>query len=309
MRILIIGPSNIGDAILTTDVIVAVRRRFPEAHLALVIGDRAVPLFKDDPRIQTLVNAAAFETPLGRLKLALALWRYRPHVVVDLRHTLYPLLLKPFSAWRYLRRPPKALTHMRERQLWKLFQQVPELRVGSRLQHVAQGSRLKAPETAEGSRLKAQGNSLEPRALNLERFSVLICFEDIFPKLARHFVQEGAQLLLVITNDAWFGPTGAAYQHAQASTFRAIELRVPIARAANTGWSGCIDPTGRWVGSVRDPRGTELFVSGTHTCDLPLGYAANLYLRWGDWFALLCLFVTFGAAAVAWFVGRRSRRR
>ncbi|MBI4003732.1 MAG: apolipoprotein N-acyltransferase [Candidatus Omnitrophica bacterium] len=123
-------------------------------------------------------------------------------------------------------------------------------------------------------------------------FSVLICFEDIFPELARRFVQRGAQLLLVITNDAWFGPTAAAYQHAQASTFRAIELRVPVARAANTGWSGCIDASGRRIGSVRDAQGAELFVDGTHTCDLPLGPGDSVYRRWGDWFAGLCLLLT-----------------
>jgi len=138
-------------------------------------------------------------------------------------------------------------------------------------------------------------------------FGVLICFEDLFPDLARRFAQRGARLLLVITNDAWFGPTAAAYQHAQASTLRAVELRVPVARAANTGWSGCIDAAGRWRGSVRDAAGTarpgdserragELFVPGIHTCDLSLpgpagarGVAGSLYLRWGDWFAWLCI--------------------
>jgi len=145
------------------------------------------------------------------------------------------------------------------------------------------------------SRLKAEGprSGLEPRASSLElQFSVLICFEDIFPELARRFVQRGAQLLLVITNDAWFGPTAAAYQHAQASTFRAVELRVPVARAANTGWSGCIDAAGRWIGSVRDSSGAELFTEGTYTCDLPLGPGNSVYRRWGDWFAGLCLLAT-----------------
>jgi len=96
-------------------------------------------------------------------------------------------------------------------------------------------------------------------------------------------------MLVVITNDAWFGPTVAAYQHTQASSFRAVELRVPVARAANTGWSGCIDPAGRWIGSVHDPQGGELFVSGTYTCDLPTGAGRSFYVRWGDWFAWLCL--------------------
>ena len=129
--------------------------------------------------------------------------------------------------------------------------------------------RLRYRLKAEGSRLNQ--SSLQPPASSLELpFSALICFEDLFPDLARRFVQGGARLLLVITNDAWFGPTAAAYQHAQASTFRAVELRVPVARAANTGWSGCIDASGRWLGSVRDADGAELFVPGTAVCDLAL---------------------------------------
>jgi len=145
-----------------------------------------------------------------------------------------------------------------------------------------------------GAGLRAQGSGHElgpqPPAQSPElKFSVLVCFEDIFPELARRFVREGARLLLVITNDAWFGPTAAAYQHAQASTLRAVELRVPVARAANTGWSGCIDASGRWGGAVRDAQGRELFTAGTHPCAPSPGTADSLYLRWGDWFVLLCL--------------------
>ena len=128
-RVLIIGPSNIGDAILAGDVVDAVATRYPHAHLTLVVGERAKPLFVDDPRIHTLVETEQFDSPLGRLKLALTLWRYHPHIVVDLRHTLYPLLLKPFAGWRYVRQPPKGLPHMRDRHLWKLQAQVPGFRL------------------------------------------------------------------------------------------------------------------------------------------------------------------------------------
>ena len=124
-RVLIIGPSNIGDALLASDVIAAVSRAFPTAHCNLVVGERAKTLFVGDPRIHSLVDADQFSAPLARLKLTWALWSYHPHVVVDLRHTLYPLLLKPLSAWRYLRQPPKRLAHMRDRHLWKLRAQVP----------------------------------------------------------------------------------------------------------------------------------------------------------------------------------------
>jgi apolipoprotein N-acyltransferase len=130
----------------------------------------------------------------------------------------------------------------------------------------------------------------------LPPFSVLICFEDVFPDIARRMVREGARMLAVITNDAWFGPTAAAYQHAQASTLRAVELGVPVVRAANTGWSGCIDAAGRWTGSVRDGAGRELFVAGTHTCEVRTGAADTLYLAWGDWFAALC-----ACWAVGWY--------
>ena len=130
-RILVIGPSNIGDAILMSGVLALLRARYPDAHLTLVIGERAKALFLEDPRIHTLVDASRFDSVPGRLKLTLALWRYQPDVVVDLRSTAYPFLLKPFAAWRYMRRPPRALTHMRERQVWKLQAQVPALRRAS----------------------------------------------------------------------------------------------------------------------------------------------------------------------------------
>lgn len=123
----------------------------------------------------------------------------------------------------------------------------------------------------------------------LPPFSVLVCFEDIFPELAREFVRRGARLLVTITNDAWFGKTAAAYQHAQASTFRAVELRVPMVRSANTGWSGCIDPQGRWQASVRDAADEELFVEGVASCDVTPSATESVYRRWGDWFAWLCL--------------------
>ena len=131
------------------------------------------------------------------------------------------------------------------------------------------------------------------------RFSVLICFEDMFPELARTFAARGARILFTITNDAWFGPTAAAYQHAQGSTFRAVELRLPVVRAANTGWSGCISPLGRWEASVHDGAGRELFVEGVATCSVTPGPAlptplSGTFRRWGDWWAYLCLLLTLG---------------
>lgn len=125
------------------------------------------------------------------------------------------------------------------------------------------------------------------------RLAALICFEDVFPELARDFVRRGAEALVVITNDAWFGPTAAAYQHAQASAFRAVELGVPVIRAANTGWSGLIDPWGRWQHSVKADSGRELFVEGFSVFGIAPGARQTLYTQWGDWFARGCLLITF----------------
>jgi ADP-heptose:LPS heptosyltransferase len=124
---LIIGPSNIGDAILMSPVVEAVHRSDPSAHVTLVVGERAAALFQDDPRVHALVNTNRFDSPLGRAKLALALWRYHPQAVIDLRHTLYPLLLKPLACWRYLCGPPRAASHMRQRHLWKLRLHAPRV--------------------------------------------------------------------------------------------------------------------------------------------------------------------------------------
>ena len=129
-RVLVIGPSNIGDAVLMADCVALIRRRYPDAHLTLVVGSRATSLFADDPRVQTLVDASQFDSPLGRVRLAWVLWRYQPRVVVDLRHTFYPVLLKPLRCWRYLRRPPRTLTHMRARYLWELRSQAPAVASG-----------------------------------------------------------------------------------------------------------------------------------------------------------------------------------
>jgi len=144
-RVLIVGPSNIGDAILASHAVAAVLRRVPDAHLTLVVGARATALFADDPRVQTLVDASRFESFAGRLTLALMLWRYRPHIVVDLRQTLYPVLLKPWAAWRVFLRPPRVLTHMRDRHLWKVQVQMPDGRSGLRTDGSVSGSAQAPP--------------------------------------------------------------------------------------------------------------------------------------------------------------------
>ena len=121
-------------------------------------------------------------------------------------------------------------------------------------------------------------------------FGVLICFEDLFPELSREFVKRGAKFLVNITNDAWYKQGSAPYQHFAASVFRAVENHVYLARAANTGISGFIDPFGRLLSIVQDTRGKEIFVKGfcsQNICLAPTG--RTIYNRYGDFFIIFCL--------------------
>ncbi len=122
------------------------------------------------------------------------------------------------------------------------------------------------------------------------KFGVLICFEDLFPELSRNFVKKGAQFLVNITNDAWFGKTSSPYQHLQASVFRAVENRVPVVRSANTGISGFIVPSGEIISLVRDKTGREIFLDGFLTQEIKIGkHQLSFYTRFGGVFIFICV--------------------
>jgi len=101
-------------------------------------------------------------------------------------------------------------------------------------------------------------------------FSTTICWENIYPELVRSFVRAGAQFIVNISNEAWFGKTAAPYQFLSMSVFRAIENRIYVVRSANTGVSCIIDPYGRIVNRVRDNGGQDLFVRGFLTRSVTL---------------------------------------
>ena len=101
--------------------------------------------------------------------------------------------------------------------------------------------------------------------------------------------KNGATLLINITNDAWFGKTSGPYQHFSMTVFRAVENRRALARSANTGISGFIDPAGRILAS------TPLLEEAVMTRPLPLLNQKTVYTRFGDIFAWACLAVVLFA--------------
>ena len=130
---------------------------------------------------------------------------------------------------------------------------------------------------------------------------VPICYELLFPDLVRQFVGDGADVLFAITNDAWYGRTGAPYQFLVMTAMRSAEGGVWTARAANTGVSALIDERGR----VREQ--TRIFERGLLVGEVPVrppGVADSFYVRHGDLFVWLC----WGGLLVLWVRALVQRR-
>ena len=131
--------------------------------------------------------------------------------------------------------------------------------------------------------------------LPLGRFGILICYESAFEDLPRRYRRLGADFLVNITNDAWFGNTSAPYQHAAHLVMRAIETRMGVARAANDGISEFVDPLGREHQRTR--KGTRTFQAG----DVFTTDAHTVYVALGDWVGMLSLVGALALVGAAWW--------
>jgi apolipoprotein N-acyltransferase len=125
------------------------------------------------------------------------------------------------------------------------------------------------------------------------KFGTVICYEVIFPDLVRQFSVKGAEFLVNITNDGWFGPSSAPAQHFSMVVFRSIENRLAFARSANTGISGFIDPFGRILNQ------TPLFTEQALRATIPIGQSRTFYSYYGDVFAYGCAII----CAILWLYG------
>ncbi len=136
------------------------------------------------------------------------------------------------------------------------------------------------------------------------KFGVAICFESIYPGLVREFVSRGANAIVNITNDEWFGPSLGPHQHAQMAVMRAVEFRIGIARCANTGISMFVDPYGRIISR------TDLFTRGILTGDVSPGAGGTSYLRVGRVVETGMLLLVLGLVVLSFALpGRRDAAR
>jgi apolipoprotein N-acyltransferase len=136
-------------------------------------------------------------------------------------------------------------------------------------------------------------------------FGSPICWENTFPDLFRRFVRDGAQFMVSVTNEGFFGYTAAPHQTLAMNVFRAVENRVAIARAATTGVSAFISPKGEVVERVTDGQGRDLFVSGVLVRDVPLSDTKTLYTLYGDVFAHAMIAVAGGFVLTALIACRK----
>lgn len=145
------------------------------------------------------------------------------------------------------------------------------------------------------------GEKAVPIFTGKSQAGLLVCYEVIFPELAREYVRNGARFLINITNDAWFGKSSAPYQHLSITVFRAIENRTPLVRAANTGITAIIDQKGHIITM------SQIFTEDFRRGEIIPGSADTLYLKFGDLPAWSCLVILAAIMLMAWNRNRKTK--
>jgi apolipoprotein N-acyltransferase len=131
----------------------------------------------------------------------------------------------------------------------------------------------------------ARGESREPLLAGDEKLGVFICYESVFPNDIRQFAKNGAQVFVNISNDGWYGDSGAYAQHLKQARMRAVENARWLLRDTNTGVTSAIDPYGRIVAQIPRKMRSSLLAS------YALSSEVTLYTAYGDWFGYLCAII------------------
>lgn len=140
----------------------------------------------------------------------------------------------------------------------------------------------------------------EPLESGKVKAGVLICFESVFPDLSRRWVNAGANIIINLTNDAWYGRSSAPVQSLAMSVLRAVETRRSVVRSANTGISAFIAPTGKVV------KKSEIFVTWAEKSEVTLSSGITFWSRYGYKFAPICFALSVFAFVLASFMQKRA---
>ena len=140
-----------------------------------------------------------------------------------------------------------------------------------------------------------RGISRSPLDAGSTRLGVFICYESVFPDEVRQFALQGAQVFVNISNDGWYGDSGAWKQHLQQTEMRAIENNRWVLLTTDTGLTAAIDPEGRVVAQV--PRKERIVLIAPYA----LVSSTTFYTRYGDWFAYLCAIISVGALGACFY--------
>ena len=139
----------------------------------------------------------------------------------------------------------------------------------------------------------SRGHSRQPLQAGDEKLGIFICYESVFPDEVRQFASNGAQVFVNISNDGWYGDSGAYAQHLKQARMRAIENDRWLLRTTNTGVTAAIDPFGRVAQSV--PRKIRTALDASYA----LVDSKTFYTRHGDWLAYLCAIISVVAVVIA----------
>jgi apolipoprotein N-acyltransferase len=137
---------------------------------------------------------------------------------------------------------------------------------------------------------------------DLSKFSGMICYESVYPNYVREFVRRGAEFLVIITNDSWWGNTSGAYQHASFASLRAVETRRWVVQCANGGISMIVDPTGTTHST------TSLYSKTRFAGDIFLRSEKTFYVKYGDLIAQICLAVSVMILIAAVIQKKKEKR-
>lgn len=239
----------------------------------MVWPESPAPFYTNDP---------AFREPMNNLARQANTWLVIGSIGVDNPHTIFnsASLISPTGVWT---------ARYSKMHLVPFGEYVPFASVFSFASGLTQ---------AVGN--FTRGTLHEPLQAGDQKLGIFICYESIFPNEVRQLAEQGADVLVNISNDGWYGDSGAWAQHLNQARMRAIENNRWLLRDTNTGLTASIDPYGRIVGRL------DRKTRATLVAPYSLTKVTTFYSRHGDWFAFLCAIISIGALIVRFTPQRKT---